>query len=95
MAARTLVHLVSCLLNTVTVNEGILDAQVPRNAKGDAKPSSSHFAAAVRQKTLAPKGLASFGAELLRRSGHRPFRYATAPPEPLCIQNRPIHGYRI
>ncbi len=69
--------LVSCPANTLSFDEGILDAQMPRNAKGDAKPSSSHFAVAVRQKTLAPKGLASFGAEPLRRSAHTPSRVCT------------------
>ena len=80
----------SCSVNTYTFDEGILDAQVPRNAKGDACASLSHFVVAVRQKTLARNGLASFGAEPRHPGGHRPHGYAPAGAAHLCIQNRPI-----
>jgi len=87
---RTCKYLVSRPRNNLTLDESILDARGPRKAKGDAGPSPSHFAAAVRQKNLAPQGLASFGAEPHRRNAHRPAGSARAPAVPLCIRYRPI-----
>ena len=68
--------LASCPANTLMFDEGVLDAQLPQNAKGDATPSSPHSAAVVRQKPLAPEGLAPFSAERIGIDGHRPSRYA-------------------